>query len=172
MPATALILGAPAIGLEHKCEFVIAGMRLIDHAIAAVREQVSEVAVCGRQEPSLLSLPDRPTIGLGPLGGLNAALHHAAEQGYEGVLSTPVDVYPLPRQLIRKLRGSGPAHLTAQHTVGYWPAELAGELEDHLLHGHRSVRSWILSAQSRSVDDSDLALLNINRRRDLRFVKP
>src|SRR3990167_7470371 len=63
------------------------GERLIDRFAAALGPQCEDLVVCGREEPGFTSLPDRPEAGLGPLGGLNAALHHARDNGFDAVLA-------------------------------------------------------------------------------------
>lgn len=55
----------------------VEGRPLIEHGLDALRGVTTDVAVCGRDWPSATSLPDRPRAGMGPLSGLNAALHHA-----------------------------------------------------------------------------------------------
>lgn len=102
------------------------------------------------------------SLSLGPLGGLNAALHFAAANGFDSVLSTPVDVAPLPSDLLGRLRCPGPAHFFNQHAVGCWPASLYKELADHLARGNRSIKSWIAHCGSKAVDDGKLGLYNLN----------
>lgn len=152
---------------SDKCNFVIRGQRLVDHAIASLASQVDEVAVCGREEPLHLCLADRPHAGLGPLGALNAALHHAVTYGFDAVLTAPCDVLPLPADLLSYLTLPGPSHLLNQHAVGCYPAQLAHELDLHIAEGSRSVTSWIARCGSRPADDVSLRLCNMNSPADL-----
>lgn len=144
----------------------IDGRPLIDHVCAAIAPQVDAIVLCGGRWPGLTTIDDRPDAGLGPLGGLNAALHHAARQGFAAVLVVPIDVHPLPADLRTRL-GTAPAVLAGQWAVGLWPAALSPALDAHLADGHRSMRSWIGASGARRVDDDALGLRNINRPDDL-----
>jgi molybdopterin-guanine dinucleotide biosynthesis protein A len=145
----------------------IGAMTLLEHAIARLAPQVDKLVVCGRAWPDGTSLADRPEPGLGPLGGLNAALHYAAGHGFDAVLSVPVDVFPLPADLRLRLAGENPRTMLHQHAIGFWPARFAPLLDAHLASGQRSMRSWIAVAGATAHDDSALAMRNINRPEDL-----
>jgi molybdopterin-guanine dinucleotide biosynthesis protein A len=140
------------------------GQCLMTHCIAALRAQVDALVVCGRQWDGLISLPDRPVADAGPLAGLNAALHHP---GFDAVLCVPVDVHPLPRDLRAMLEGDAARVLASQHTIGFWPVELAATLDAHLARGHRAIGGWIAHSGAVRVPDAGLGLININRRADL-----
>jgi molybdopterin-guanine dinucleotide biosynthesis protein A len=143
------------------------GRTLIDRAIAELSACVDMVAVCGREVEGLLSLPDRPRPDMGPLGGLNAALHHAASHGFAGVLSTGCDMPVFPRELAAALIGEGAAIMEGQQLLGYWPSRLASALDTHLAVGtDRSIRAWLAVVQPRSVA-LDISLPNINTPADL-----
>ncbi|MCP1468428.1 molybdopterin-guanine dinucleotide biosynthesis protein A [Sphingobium sp. OAS761] len=140
------------------------GRTLIDHAIAALAPHVARVVVCGRQG----GLADRPRAGMGPLGGLNAALHHALHHGFAGVLSTGCDMPVYPAGLPAALAGDGAAVLDGQPLLGWWPAPLAGELDAHLAEdNNRSIRGWLERVGARTVTMAGLDLPNINRPDDL-----
>lgn len=143
------------------------GRRLIDHAVATLRAQTEGLVVCGREWPGLVALADRPLADCGPLGGLNAALHHAAASGFDAVLCIPLDVHPLPRDLRARLEGEGARVLAAQHAIGFWPAALAGALDAHLARGHRAIGGWVAHTGAVRVPDAELGLVNINTRDDL-----
>lgn len=140
------------------------GRTLIDHAIAALAPHVATVVICGRDG----GLPDRPAPGMGPLGGLNAALHHARDGGYAGVLTTGCDMPFYPAELPRALIGTGAAILKGQQLLGWWPAALAPELDAHLAEANnRSIHGWLARIGARLVDMPDIILPNINRPDDL-----
>lgn len=111
-------------------------------------------------------LPDRPSTGLGPLGGLNAALHHAAERGFTHVLSTGCDVPNLPPDLAETLAGDGPAIVQSQPVIGLWPAELAPRLEAFIAGGGRALYGFAESVSARQIG-FDPPLMNVNRPEDL-----
>lgn len=151
---------------SDKALAVLEGMPLIAHAIEALAAHADTVVSCGRDWPGLVSIPDNPAGGHGPLAGLNAALRHAAENGFDTVLCAPIDVHPLPDAL-RLLAGESPAVLRTQWAVGHWPAALGPALDRHLASGALSIRSWLQASDARLIDDAHLGLRNINFMEDL-----
>lgn len=121
------------------------GRPLIKHAREAIASYVTEVVVCGRSVPGMRALADRPVPHLGPLGGLNAALHHARDHDFAAVLTIGCDMPILPDDVARALiEGGGPAVVEGQFLLGYWPSELAERLDAHLRNsGDRSMRNWL-----------------------------
>src|SRR3546814_10968544 len=90
---------------------------------------------------------------MGPLGGLNAALHHAAAQGYDAVLTTGCDVPVYPDGLAQALIGDGAAILKGQQLAGFWPASLAGELDEHVAgENSRAIHGWAGRVGARMVE--------------------
>ncbi|WP_033922162.1 molybdenum cofactor guanylyltransferase [Sphingomonas sp. 37zxx] len=146
---------------SDKAQALLDGTPLIDRVIAALTPQVDAVILCGRAP----GLADRPPGGLGPLAGLNAALHHAQALGFDAVLSVPCDAPYLPGDL-RLILGEGPAFIADQPVIGLWPASLAARLDLHLsTDGDRSLRGWarIAGAAARSAPP----IANINTAADL-----
>jgi len=152
---------------SDKALALLDGRPLIDHAAAALAPYVEQMVVCGRADPRWPCLPDQPAPGMGPLGGLAAALLHARDEGFDGVLSTGCDMPSLPRELVETLIGDGPAVVEGQQLIGYWPTTLADRLLDHLRHCvRRSIREWMAVVEPRMVVPAD-PLPNINRPEDL-----
>ncbi|WP_426163213.1 molybdenum cofactor guanylyltransferase [Sandarakinorhabdus sp. DWP1-3-1] len=143
------------------------GRPLIDHVIAALAAQADTVVVIGRDWPRQPHIHDRPAPGLGPLGGLCAALHHAAATGHDAVLAAGCDLPRLPADLGAAL-APGPAHVLGQPTVGLWPSTLAAALDAHLAGGGRSLHGWAAHCNARVVDLGPLP--NINTPADLRAL--
>jgi molybdopterin-guanine dinucleotide biosynthesis protein A len=141
--------------------------RLIDHAVETLRAQTDGIVICGRDWTRILSLSDRPSADAGPLGGLNAALHHAAATGFDAVLCIPLDVHPLPDDLRQRLEGVTPRVLASQHAIGFWPASLGPALDAHLARGHRAIGGWVAHTGALRVPDAHLGLVNVNTRADL-----
>jgi molybdopterin-guanine dinucleotide biosynthesis protein A len=140
------------------------GRMLIDHAIAGLSPHVDALVVCGRAG----GLDDRPAPDMGPLGGLNAALHHAATRGFAGVLTSGCDMPFYPRDLPAALSGDSAAILSGQQLLGWWPVTLATALDAHLAEDNdRSIRGWLERIGARAVDIPGLVLPNINRPEDL-----
>ncbi|WP_176591778.1 molybdenum cofactor guanylyltransferase [Sphingobium sp. EM0848] len=153
---------------SDKAQAMLAGRSLLNHAAAALGAHVEQVVVCGRQLSGMVGLADRPAPDMGPLGGLNAALHHAAAQGYDAVLTTGCDMPVYPAGLAEALIGDGAAILKGQQLAGFWPARLASELDAHLAEeNNRSIYGWLERIGARIVERPDLVLPNINRPEDL-----
>lgn len=154
---------------SDKAMALLDGRTLLAHAVAQLAPHAELVAICGRTEPGLLCLPDRPCPGLGPLGGLNAALRHAAGHDFAGVLSIGCDMPLLPAELARALVGGSAAVLQGQHLAGFWPACLGPALDRHLAETEdRSIAAWLRTLSPRRIPAP--ALPNINTIADLAAV--
>jgi molybdopterin-guanine dinucleotide biosynthesis protein A len=141
------------------------GQPLIGHVIAGLTPQVAALVITGRNYPGYRCLPDQPTSGLGPLGGLCAALIHAAENDFDAVLSTPCDTFGLPADLATRL-APGPAIALGQRSIGLWPARLAPLLRAQLAGGNsRAIHRWAAACKARDVDCGHFP--NINTPADL-----
>ena len=128
---------------SDKALATIDGRPLIDHAIAALRPVAHAIAVCGRHWPAILSLPDLRAERVGPLGGIEAALHHAHADGFTGVLVVPVDTHPLDPIGLEKLSKKGLAVCQDQFAIGYWPVATADAVSAYLDGGGRSLRGLL-----------------------------
>lgn len=146
---------------------MVDGRRLIDRALAAVAGHVAATVICGRAGDAAPDLPDRPDRGLGPLAGLNAALHHAAAHGFDAVLTMPCDVPMLGEHVLPALIAAGPpCFAVTAPVIGLWPVELAGMLDRHLATGQdRSLRHWAERCGARPCAVGPVA--NINTPADL-----
>lgn len=169
-----MILGAVLAGGRSrrfgtdKALALLGGRPLIDHACSSLSVHVDAVVVCGREMAGRTSLPDRPGPGLGPLGGLNAALHHAVDLGAAGVLTTGCDTPVFPRAIAQALIGQRAAVLDRHWLLGYWPAALVTKLDAHLAaDGDRSIRGWIATTGARIVPFAGAPLPNVNTPDDL-----
>lgn len=151
---------------SDKAQALYEGARLIDRVAAALAAQCESVIVCGREEPGFACLPDWPEAGLGPLGGLAAALRHAAERGFGHVLSAGVDVPDLPHDLAAKLAGEGAAIVESQPVVGLWPVADLPALETFLSGGGRSLYRFADAINARQIA-LPAPLMNVNRPEDL-----
>lgn len=164
----AILAGGKSVRFgADKAAALVDGRALIDHVADALAPQVDALVLCGRTWPGLTSIVDRPAPDLGPLGGLCAALHHAADQGFDHVLTAGCDVLPVPADLRALLAGDGAATVVGQQLFGYWPAALAERLDAHLAAGtDRSIRGWIAACGARAVA-IDTPLANLNTPADL-----
>lgn len=144
---------------------------MIDLVGRALAAQCQGLVVCGREESGFDCLPDRPEGALGPLAGLNAALHHAEANGFEAVLSSGCDIPNLPVTLAKALTGGdaglSPAIVKEQPVVGIWPAPLATLLDTYIGGGGRSLYGWAESVDARQFV-IEPPLMNVNTPEDLR----
>jgi molybdopterin-guanine dinucleotide biosynthesis protein A len=152
---------------SDKAAAMLGGKPLIEHVADALIGQVETLVVVGRSWPGLSRLDDRPEGALGPLAGLNAALHHAQAIGLDGVVSAGCDTLPVPPGAAALLMGPEPAFVDGHFLLGWWPTRLASRLERHLAEGKdRSMRGWIAQCSARAVPPPAV-LHNLNTQADL-----
>jgi len=150
---------------SDKAMAMLGGRTLLDRAVATLSRQCAAVVVAGRDD-----LADRPRAGMGPLGGLNGALRRASEQGFDMVLSIPVDGFDLPDDLVGEL-SPAPACAVDAPVIGLWPVSTCGALDAFLAEDRRhSVRAFAAQIGARSVTLSRLPA-NINTPADLSALK-
>ena len=152
-----LILGAVLAGGQSsrfgsdKALAVLDGRTLLDRAVAALADLCDAVVVVGRDAAPAPVLKDRPRAGMGPLGGLAAALHHAVEGGYTAVLSCAVDSLGVDADL-RDALGSAPAYVDSQPVIGLWPTSAAPVIDALLAgKGRHSMRAFAEATGARPV---------------------
>lgn len=130
---------------------LLGGVALLGHVARALVPQCDDLVIVGRAWGDIPSLEDRPVGGAGPLAGLNAALHHAREQGHEAVLCAGCDTLPVPHDLAARL-GPGPAVVEGHWLLGLWPVALADQLDGWLADQQdRSIRTWMRQCGARMV---------------------
>lgn len=146
------------------------GQTFLARAVDTLSGWCDHVVVVGRETAPAPTIPDWPRAGMGPLGGLAAALRLAADGGYHAVLSCGVDSLDLPDDLQRKL-GLAPACLEAQPIVGIWPVEATPVLEA-IVEGEppHSVRRFAQAIGARPVT-LERAPANINTPQDLAALR-
>lgn len=147
----------------------VGGIPLIEHVIACLSPQVAEVVLLGRGYAGLGYLADRPAPKLGPLGGLNSALHFAMEHGFEMVLMVPGDAVNLPMDLVKTL-GEGPAFASDSPVTGLWPSSLAQKLELWLAEGRKRSVAAFGEHIGASVVTLAKPIVNINTRQDYKSL--
>ena len=148
----------------------LGGSTLLDRAVAALARQCDAVVVAGRHDGAGQGLADWPRAGLGPLGGLAAALHHAAAFGFDAVLSVPVDGFALPADLVDEL-SPAPAYAVDAPVIGLWPTAARDALDAFLAQPQvHAVRVFATQISARGVTLSRLPA-NINTPADLTAAK-
>lgn len=151
---------------SDKAHALYRGERLIDRVAQALDAQCDALVVCGRDEPGFTCIPDLPGPDMGPLGGLNAALHYGQGNGFEMVLTAPCDIPDLPHDLFDLLLGDGPSLVASQPVVGLWPCGLANELACFMQGNRFAVMGFADAVQARRVE-IDPPLGNVNQPEDL-----
>jgi molybdopterin-guanine dinucleotide biosynthesis protein A len=142
------------------------GRTLIERAVDALSGWCEAVVVVGRAYAPAPTLPDWPRPGMGPLGGIAAALHHARDEGYAAVLTCGVDSAALPEDL-PELLGPAPAFLADQPVIGLWPISAARAIEKILRgDGRHSMRAFAEAIGARAVQGPQVPA-NINTPADL-----
>ena len=142
-------------------------MPLIERAADLLRPYVDAIALVGRERHGWLCLADRPRTGLGPLAGIAAALHYAADSGNDHVLTIGCDMPRLPDGLLETLIDAGSAYCRQAPILGCWPVSLASHLDIHLENdARRSVRGWAERVGA-TVIDAGMPLANVNTPADL-----
>jgi molybdenum cofactor guanylyltransferase len=145
------------------------GRALIDLVADGLRPQVDQVIIVGRPWPGMLMLEDRPSPDLGPLGGLCAALHYGAYNGFDRVITAGCDVLPIPA--LSNVAGDGPFVIEGQYLLGMWPVNFADALDHHLnTQSHLSMRHWLSASGARQIN-AGLEFHNLNRPADLAVLR-
>jgi molybdenum cofactor guanylyltransferase len=149
-----------------KAAAILDGRPLIEHVARALRKQVDLLIVVGREWPGMVSVGDMPSAGLGPLGGLNAALHFAQQNGFGEVVTAGCDVLPVPEFPRGPLDGKA-IYVDGHYLFGVWPAGLAPILDKHLSdQDNLSMRHWIAACGAHAFDAS-IPLHNLNMPSDV-----
>ncbi len=148
-----------------KAQALLGGRPLIEHVAEALESQCDTVIICGRRWGDWVAVDDRPAPGLGPLGGLCAALHYAADHGFDSVVTAGCDTLPVPGLTEE---AALPVVIEQHYLFGQWPAALADRLDAHLASEQdRSMRHWMAATGTRQVPVA-AALYNINTQADFR----
>lgn len=152
---------------SDKALALVDGRPMLDHVADALAAQVDAMVICGRAWRGWPVLADYPVADFGPLGGLCAALDHARSGGYHAVLTAPVDVLPVPGDLLPLLAGETAAVFARQHLIGYWPVGYRDALVAHILSGGgKAFRAWLDGTDTRRIEEPT-PMRNVNRQEDL-----
>lgn len=147
---------------SDKAVATLDGKTLLGHAVAALRPHCDALVIVGRDD----GVADWPRPDMGPLGGIAGALRHAASDGFDQLLTAPVDCVRLPADL-RALLEPAPAFLDTQPVIGLWPVGTLDALQAILADGRDlAVRAYARMIGARAVQ-SDFVPPNINSIADL-----
>lgn len=151
---------------SDKANALFAGRPLLDHAIATLSSQCDAVVVVGRETDRVQCLADWPEPHRGPLGGLAAALIHAAENGFDDLLSIGVDCIDVPVNLAEWLRPA-PAYVESLPVIGLWPSSAVDAVKAILTgEGSHSMRRLAEAVGARAVT-LGVTPANVNTPEDL-----
>ncbi|QZH75401.1 MAG: molybdenum cofactor guanylyltransferase [Erythrobacter sp.] len=167
-----MILGAVLAGGQStrfgsdKALAELGGRTLIARAVDALSGFCEYVIVVGRAEAPAPTIPDWPRAGMGPLGGIAAALRFAQDSDYASVLTCGVDSVALPASLLADL-SPPPAYLETQPVIGHWSSDNAAIVSAILQsEGRHSMLAFAGAVNARPVSSTD-APANINTPADL-----
>ena len=174
-----------------KCLHRLGGRTLLDHVVGRVRPQVDHLVIAGGAHAEALVgaglpvIPDGGSAGIGPLGGIRAAMAWAVDRVPDAgwLVSVTADTPLLPPDLVARLTAAAeaagrPAACARSNDrmhplIGAWRVELLAELrralaDDELRRGHawaeRVGCATVVFAPSASGIDP---FFNINRPDDL-----
>ena len=171
-----MILGAVLAGGQSsrfgsdKALAELDGATLLARAVDSLSAWCEKVVVVGREEAPAPTLPDWPRPGMGPLGGIAAALHLARDEDFDAVLTLGVDTADLPDDL-PALLAPGPAYLASQPVIGLWPVSAAAAVEAILRGtGKHSLRALAERTGARAVR-LEREPANINTQADLAALR-
>ena len=144
----------------------LGGRTLLERAVEALEALCDAVVVIGRDTAPAPTLPDWPRAGMGPLGGIAAALHHARDAGYDLVLTCSVDSVGLGDDLLVQLQPA-PGYCADQPVIGLWTAAASATVDAILQgDGRHSMRAFAEALGARPVQ-FDQKPANINTPADL-----
>lgn len=156
---------------SDKALAVLGGRTLLEHAVARLDGWCDAVVVAGRAEAPVPVLLDWPRPGLGPLGGLAAALRHASANRYATVLSIGVDSLGLPDDLPAHLTPA-PACIDSQPVIGLWAVGALATLEAILSGDHSHSLYAFAEAVGARMVALEIPPANLNTPGDLQALDP
>jgi molybdenum cofactor guanylyltransferase len=161
---------------QDKALLRVQGQTLLTHAIDRLHPQVESLAISYNGAGLDHDFPILPDAArLGPLAGIMAALHWAAAQGADAVVSVAVDTPHFPCDLVPRLHLAGGGDLAIARaarihaTFGLWPVRLLPALTDFLASGvNPKVMDFCAQNDVTYADFPDeSAFFNINTAQDL-----
>ena len=166
-----------------KARLTLGGERLLARALRRLEPQVTALAVSTNGDPCRFGtvhpvLPDAVPGGAGPIAGVVAGLDHAAEEGFDRVLTLAVDTPFFPEDFAQRMdEAEAPVVVAATRTeeglcwheaCALWPVSAREPLREALLAGERDMRAVAERLGAVPVTFvSPCAFFNINTPEDL-----
>jgi molybdopterin-guanine dinucleotide biosynthesis protein A len=171
------------MGGKDKAEIMLAGKTLLDRVACRIAPQAEAVVVNrneGRLPTELPIISDSIAGFAGPLAGILAGLDWAGGQGFEWLVSVPVDTPFIPADLVERLEAAARGNDIAcaasggriHPVIALVPVRLAADLRQALLvEALRKVDLWTARYRA-GIAEWPAApydpFFNINRPQDLR----
>lgn len=164
----AILAGGKSVRFgSDKAAALLRGKPLLDHVVAGLRPVCDEIVIVGRESPGLISLPDKPSADMGPLGGLCAALYYAEKQGFDTVITAGCDMMPVIWPKLNEAPLEAAVVVDNHYLAGIWPAALSGRLQRYLQDtDNLSMRGWIEHCGGQ-LETPTSRVFNINDPQDL-----
>lgn len=169
------------MGGGDKCLLPIAGKPLIAHILERLTPQTSDILINTNSDPApflkfgLPVLPDALSGFQGPLAGLLTGMRWSRRRHPRAayLLSAASDVPFLPDDLVETLSNAlteqnadiaiASCPLGTHPTIGLWPVDLAGRLEQDLVHTPiRAMHRWLDQFRVAHAGFASQHLANIN----------
>jgi len=162
------------------------GSPLVEYILLSLKKQTSaQIRINASQDSPYNAygrlIEDPPEFrSIGPLAGIMSALLWARQQGYDRVVTVPIDSPLLPSSLLRKFQDRSPPTFAAtgdgeHYVTGLWPVSLCEELRVFLQSGQRSVRGWIEMCAAKpclfDCPNNAIEFTNINTLADLEALE-
>lgn len=159
-PVGVILAGGQAtrMGGGDKGRLILGGQTILDHVIARLSPQVSDLALNANGDPARFADLDLPVIGdsiegfAGPLAGVLAGLDWAADLGANHIVTAAADTPFFPEDLVPRLQLAAETQdrpialartTNGRHpTFGLWPVALKDDLRTALAEGVRKVVQW------------------------------
>lgn len=146
------------------------GRPLIEHVAQKLGAQSAELVVVGHAYDGLRDIDDAPAPGMGPLGGIAAALIEARRLGYSAVLTAPCDAVGLPDDLPQRLYPPS-AYVESLPVIGLWSTSAADQALAMLSGtGSHAMKAFVTRISARPVK-LPREPANINTTADLERVE-
>ncbi len=185
MASAAILVGGAGrrYGGHDKSALIVEGRSILDRQLDALAGVTDDILLVGRSPgdlpPGVRAVPDR-TPGLGPLGGLDAALSAARD---EHLLLLACDMPFVSTELLRYLLSLAPVAdaVVPRTDRGYHPLcavyarACHGRVHRRLVHGKLRMTALLDEVRVRAVDGQEMArlgdvdrlLANVNTPADL-----
>jgi molybdenum cofactor guanylyltransferase len=170
------------LGGADKALIRLAGITLLDHAVARLSPQVDALVISANGDAARfgVSVPVlADSVSLGPLSGVLAALRHAERHGFDAVVSVAVDTPFFPADLVARLAAPGGPAIAARGgrvhpTFGFWPVTVTVALARALAEGRAKVTEFAEAVGAQVVAFAGVAdadpFRNLNTPEDLAQV--